>query len=107
MLSMRNSDVPLVWGLRAVSPATSHVKEHEKLQPRCPDPTADVQALPENTYLRVGLDVWRALGKRWHGNELHLHATSTIVITGLGRGVDEDSRFALRIFRAQCQQACC
>ena len=101
---MRKSDVPLACGLRAASPATSHVKEHEKLQPSCPDLTAkivqcfDVQALSEDAYVCVGLDVWRALGKRRHGTELHLHTTPTIGVAGLGRCVNEICCSALRIY---------
>ena len=102
--SMRQSNMPLACGLRAASPSTSHIEENEKLQPCCPDLSANVvqrfciQALPENTNMCVGLAVWRAFGKRWHGNELHLHATSTIVVAGLGRCVNEYCLSALRIY---------
>ena len=104
MLGMRKSDVPLVWGLRAASPAASHVEEHEQLQPSCPDLSANIvqrfdeKAPPKYANLLVGLDVWRALVKQRQGNEFHVHAISPIVVAGLGRCVDEDGRSSLRCF---------
>ena len=104
MLGMRNSDVPLVWGLRAARPAASLVEEHEQLQPSCPDLSANIvqrfdeKALSEYANLRVGLDVWRALGKQRQGNKFYVHAISPIVVAWLGRCVDEDGRSSLRCF---------